>query len=263
MLNQRSVTTLDQLSKFTNWANNDIDRFPQTPGSYQFLSSAEQDRSHSYKEFTYSINEIGCRSSLELQKSIAFFGCSFTFGEGVAEEDTFSDIIANKLNMPYNNLGSNGYTIPQIAQLFHATLQVLNFDTAIITLPSPFRFHYVTTKDKCWPVYPNKDRDDAEHETIRKKVYANLSENYLLHQAKDYITYIQACADLYNKKVIWGTWSKDTYALLENLEIDTIKFNFEYVESLNLQGDYIARDNIHPGIIQHAEYSRNILDAIK
>jgi hypothetical protein len=67
-----------------------------------------------------------------------------------------------------------------------------------------------------------------------------LSENYLLHQAKDYITYIQACADLYNKKVIWGTWSKDTYALLENLEIDTIKFNAETTTSTGGGGSSIG-----------------------
>ena len=263
MLDQSSVNNLKQLSKYTNWGHNNVDRFPAAPGSYEFLSNAEKERSRQYCKFKYLINEIGCRGNLELKKSIGFFGCSFTFGEGVPEENIFPYLVAKNLGMPFNNLGCNGFTIPQIAHLFHASLQILNFDIAVITLPSPYRFHYVTSKGQYWPVYPNKDRDDEEHEKIRKKVYPHLSSNYLLHQAKDYIIYMQTCADLYNKKIVWGTWCKDTYLLLENLQCNPIKFEFEYQESLKLQGNNIARDNMHPGIEQHSNYSEDIIHRIK
>jgi hypothetical protein len=78
MINQSSVKTLEELSKFTNWGHNDSDRFPQKPGIYQFLSDAEKQRSREYESFAYHINDIGCRGNFKQKTDIAFFGCSFT-----------------------------------------------------------------------------------------------------------------------------------------------------------------------------------------
>jgi hypothetical protein len=262
-LNQYSVSSLAEIRNFTHWGHVGDERFPTVSGEYKYLSEAEKKRSRDYKDFTYTINEIGCRGDLSLDKSIAFFGCSFTFGEGVAEEEIFPYLVSNNLNTPYINLGCIGYSIPQIAHLFHASLKVFDFDTVVITLPSAFRFHYVTRDEMYWPVFPNQDRDNIEHETIRKKVYPLLSEEYLLHQAKDYIIYMQTCADLYSKKIIWGTWDYNVQSLLNGIFGNCTKFEFDSDESKQLQGDFIARDNMHPGIIQHSKYSERIVKAIQ
>jgi hypothetical protein len=260
--NQYSVSSLNQIRNFTQWGHVGDDRFPTVPGEYNYLSEAEKKRSRDYKAFTYTINDVGCRGNLPLGKSIAFLGCSFTFGEGIAEEEIFPYIVSKSLNMPCLNLGCIGYSIPQISHLFHASLKVFNFDTVVITLPSAIRFHYVTKNEMYWPVFPNQDREDIEHETIRKKVYPHLSQEYLLHQAKDYIIYMQTCADLFSKKIIWGTWNSNVESLLNDLFGNCIKFDFESDESIKLQGDFIARDNMHPGIIQHKHYSKKLLSIL-
>jgi hypothetical protein len=78
-----------------------------------------------YFDVTYEIDDNGFKkinnSKVEPDFSIYFFGDSFTFGDGVKNEDTFPNIIKEKyLNRNVNvyNAGVNGYGIVQMFQRF-------------------------------------------------------------------------------------------------------------------------------------------------
>ena len=75
-----------------------------------------------YKEITYNINEHGFRHNVDMSKKIVLFcGCSMTFGTGLAEEDTYPNLVTTALGdeFDYLNIGMPS-TGPDI--------QMLNFD---------------------------------------------------------------------------------------------------------------------------------------
>lgn len=65
------------------------------------------------KSFTYQINDYGYRMNKDLHEVnfdnyIAFFGCSFTVGQGLPLEHTFAYRIAQQANMDYVNAAITG-----------------------------------------------------------------------------------------------------------------------------------------------------------
>jgi hypothetical protein len=65
------------------------------------------------KSFTYRINDYGYRMNKDLHEVnfdnyIAFFGCSYTVGQGLPLENTFAYRIAQQANMDYVNAAISG-----------------------------------------------------------------------------------------------------------------------------------------------------------
>lgn len=65
---------------------------------------------HDRNSISYDIDSRGFRNpeGVDISESILTLGCSFTFGVGSRREDTWSHILANKLDMPYYNAGIYG-----------------------------------------------------------------------------------------------------------------------------------------------------------
>lgn len=67
------------------------------------------------KKITYELNEKGFRTksfdNIKWEESIIVFGCSKTFGTGLAEEDTVTFQLEKKINIPVINLGISGSAI--------------------------------------------------------------------------------------------------------------------------------------------------------
>lgn len=58
----------------------------------------------------YQFNQQGFRSpEFVPQRSIFFLGSSITFGIGLNQADTFASALANKLNLPFGNLGFGAF----------------------------------------------------------------------------------------------------------------------------------------------------------
>jgi hypothetical protein len=265
-LSPTNVSSVNDIKYFGPWFHTTPDRHPTVPGSYKFLGIAEKSRSIPYKEFYYTVNNIGFRGTLPSTETevIGFFGCSFTYGEGVADEDCFSSIVSKTVNMPCLNLGMIGHSAQQIAQIFYAASRIWKIKTAIITLPGPERFHYVTSKNCQWPVFPNTDHNDPEHENVRKVLYKYFSEEHFLHSIKDTVLFIDLISKVYNIKVIWGSWSNSTESVIKSaLNITPLFFTYRHPDNIKLEGDWIARDNMHPGIAQHSLYAKKIIKEIK
>jgi hypothetical protein len=259
-LSPNNVKSIMDLKHFSPWIHNE-GRYPSLPGSYNFLSNAEESRSIPYKKFEYHINDIGFRGKLPIDPTIGFFGCSFTFGEGVSDLDAFPTIVANSTNQSFLNLGMIGYSSQQIIQLFYAAAQLYKMKYAVITLPGPERFHYVNSENKHWPVYPNQDRDNVEHEQVRKALYSKFSIQHLWHDTKNAVVFGDLIAKHYGINVIWGSWHGHTCQIINNsIGQSSLKFDFDNYKLC--KGDYIGRDNMHPGIVQHKEYANKIIARI-
>jgi hypothetical protein len=248
------------------WYHNSSDRFPFQSGTYKFLSIAEEQRSIPYKHFEYHVNELGYRNTIpdEQCDTVGVFGCSFTFAEGVANEDAFYSLIEPHTSLPTLNLGMIGCTSQQIASVFMAAANIWKMKYAIITLPAPERFHYVTSENKHWPVYPKQDRHASEHENVRKSLYKNFSTEHFWHSTKDVVVSIAMAGKLHGIPIIWGSWNEFTKDIVSHtLNTDCLFFDYKNPDGSVLKGDWIGRDNMHPGIAQHKLYADKVLQQIE
>ena len=226
-------------------------------GTFKYLNRAEEDRSKKdYKEFTYTVNDIGFRDSypaVSTKDLIGFFGCSITFGEGNPTEDNFPYQISKLYNKPHLNLGMPGASSQRIALIFQAAAQLWDMDIAVITLPNWGRFHYITSENLMASVVPPHYHGIPECEKVRTSLVKRFSDQYLMSATKDAVATIVSIAKQKNIKLILGSWDEETRQIIDaSLNYQSAVFRYNHkIES--------ARDNIHPGPIACAEYT-NVVD---
>jgi hypothetical protein len=219
--------------------------------------------------FNYYINDYGYRGRWELlpyTKKIGFFGCSCTFGAGVDEQHTFAKIIESYYNTTEKkvesfNFGMNGGGVHRMAKLFSEVNNMIEFDTIVVSLPSPYRFLTLDKNNNYADIVPNASFIHAEKE---KLVYSALSINELKSIFADYVRWIWAEAKAKNINVVWGSYSQDAIDSISEFIDDVIFWHFGPPEYYNIIPyiDY-GRDNGHPGIKAHAKYAEEILKVMK
>jgi len=234
--------------------------FPQ-PGFHKYLNKSEEDRSHKVwdNDFEYHINELGFRGkypSPEDENILGFFGCSCTFGEGLAEDDVFSYMVASHFNRPILNLGMPGTGCHRIAMTFAAAARIWNIKTAIITLPDYQRFHYVSTETYMYSVVPPHPTAPAEAETIRNDLVNHFSEQYHMSAASSAISWMISVAEERSIDLIIGSWSPHTSQLATNiLHYKTPHFELSYHRGY-------ARDKVHACAQSNREYADKLINYI-
>ena len=237
--------------------------FPQ-PGIHKYLNWPEEDRSKKdyYKEFSYHVNDLGYRGdypSVDEKDLLGFFGCSCTFGEGLAAEDVFTDIVAKHYNRSSLNLGMPGAGFHRIALIFAAATRVWNLKTAVVTLPNYARFHYVSAENYIYSIIPPHPTEPEEAETIRMDLVKHFSDQYFMSAAKDAVAWIVTTARERNIDLVLGCWEWDTLNVIQSV----VDCPNSYVLNYQLHYDReTARDNVHPGPGANRIYAEQIIQQI-
>lgn len=237
-----------------------IHTFPKEPGYYQFINEAEKHRSilnYPDYDFKYYLNNIGFRGvypNKDDDNIIGFFGCSFTFGEGLPEEKNFPYLISKHLNKRCLNLGLQGANAHHTSLIFSAASNIWNIDTAVITLPNWGRFSYVDKYNQLVPIMPTLNYKISEIERVRTTLVNNFSDQYLLSITKDAITTILAISKLKNIKLILSSWDGETRYLITTL--------LGIVPEFNHDSKNVARCPYHPGEDAVNTYTKNVLNFV-
>lgn len=234
--------------------------FPQ-PGWHKYLNKSEEDRSHKNwpNEFEYHVNDIGFRGeypSPGTENLLGFFGCSCTFGEGLAEKDAFPYMVASHLNRPILNLGMPGVGCHRIALIFAAATRIWNIKTAVITLPDYQRFHYVSTETYMYSVVPPHPTAPEEAETIRQDLIHHFSEQYHMLAATSAISWMINVAKERSIDLIIGSWTPFTGELVTN----TLYYRTPHFELSHPNG--YARDKVHPCAAANRLYADKLINYI-
>ena len=123
------------------------------------------------KQIVYNVNSSGYRcpewDDIDWENSAVIFGCSETFGTGLAEDETISAQLSELLSMPVINMGKNGTSIEYNA--VNNLILRKNFPTPKLVInywTSPMRETY-TGIDKIVHVLPR-------HEIYYKKHFSML-----------------------------------------------------------------------------------------
>lgn len=230
--------------------------------------------------FNYKINSLGFRGDWELEDNnyvkIGFFGCSFTYGVGIAEEDLYVTLITNELSKKLGktckayNFGIPGAPAGKITRYYSMLSNFIKFDYVICLMPHTGRIEYPiirNDKEVSWNIIPNWSETNIQDEKFRLKFYETIDNKFL---NSDYIRNINHCetiAKLNNSKIYFSSWDQVSYECLYNYYInrDPSKLLpwFQALEYHINPRILLGRDGIHPGPRSHLEFSKRALEYIK
>lgn len=228
-------------------------KFSLSDGPIEFeknLKVMPEDWHYRNKKIVYNVNSSGYRTyewkNIDWKSSIVIFGCSNTFGTGLAEDETISHCLENLTNRQVINLGFPSGSNELIIQ--NSTSLIENFDTpyaVVINWSTPDRFRHFTRQKYIdvgpWNIDRNKNTPDYIHELFK---YHILDEFNL--QARNF--YLGRIAS-----AIWKNRCK------------YISFSYFGISAHYTRADAFfeidnkARDCIHPGVDNSREVAEYIL----
>jgi hypothetical protein len=211
------------------------------------------------KPLEYKTNSFGYRSkefdSICDNNFFIVYGCSHTFGEGLAIEETYSEIISNKLNMPYLNFGVCGgspNTVWTNNILFFKNFKFLP-KFVIIQWPDINRIN-ITSKKGLIHLNPMSYDLDKSLTKVEKNLWHSIieEENF---QIQEFIMYYYSVNQLWNSKNIPVINFTICNKIFNYCKIDINFFDF-----CHIKGE--ARDNVHPGNEHNLFFANKILSKI-
>jgi hypothetical protein len=228
----------------------------------------------------YKVNKLGLRGSGDFKskkKKVAFFGCSFTFGWGVNEEDGFPHIIGTELFPDHEiiNVGMPGTSIDTCVRYFKMVTDVVDIDYAIILLPAPFR-----TELPCENMhikYANivTNENHAPKELKEKfPAWVELNDSlYLKYRFLKNVSFIDQIATNKNVNVFFSTYDDDGKEYLNEVLPENkilpffdqyeLKSSFELPDYDPELKHFFARDGHHPGVYSNKVFSDKVIKKIK
>lgn len=188
---------------------------------------------------TYRINSSGFRGEDFDNISIVTLGCSMTFGVGVHESDTWSDIISKKLNKRVANISKPGGSPDTCFRFASYWIPKLQPDIVVYLQPPPFRFEILRNNldQRNQGQYSSNRRNYNEQEYAVYTAWIKNELNNNLNYQKNMLAIKQLCAENNSKFYFFNTLDWDI-------------------------NDHTAFDNHHPGPKQHYTFANQVVDKI-
>ena len=167
------------------------------------------------------------------KRQIYTFGCSWTYGWGVEQTETFTHLLGDE-NTAVHNYGAGGtgldFAVKTLSEVYTPESRRQIF---IITVPHYFR--------RTW-----FDDDGVVYKPWELKEFVDFNEYnnyfYFLHQYNFVNKFVG------RDRIIWGTWDMD----LPKEYFDVFFERIDYTE-----------DGLHPGFQSHTQYANNLKKIIK
>jgi hypothetical protein len=215
-----------------------------------------------YKEddVNYAINNYGFRGKWELgdqsKPSMAAFGCSFTFGIGIADQDLFINRLAARFKCRAFNFGVPGGSIGKATRYYALSSEYHHFDYVIFLLPQVGRIELPNTSDKyspTWDVIPNWTSTHAPDDRRRKALYTALDDNFFEYLALANINTCIQIAKRHGTRIFFSSWDPPTYDLIYDYLGKDSRYLLPWFELANTETT-MARDGLHSGPDSHKRF---------
>ena len=207
----------------------------------------------------YHINKYGYRGKdwSFNKESIAFFGCSFTFGIGV--EKPVTEYAEEILGIPCHNIGQPGASPLTILKTATAFNKFHPVKLAVITLPQVERLFWPSFDQRysIWN-YSNiiPHWIDDHNRKIHKYAYKFFTFDTCVAYMYDYIQMAEMSAAANGTKILWSSWDTQTDEILGTLLKDqTIIPSVSIIDR--------GSDGLHPGPRSVKNWANQICPRIK
>lgn len=188
------------------------------------------------EKVTYHFNKYGFRGEdFKTDNNICFVGCSITLGSGLNMEDTFSQIVANRLGMNNCNLAKGGGSMDTMFRIAYHWLPMLKPKITVMVATGNTRSEYY-------------DSETQRHEAL------------LPSMTKRNAWYMNYLCDKNNYEV---NFAKNKYALHHLCkQINTNIIWLEHGPDFGNKVD-LAKDLLHPGKESNRLMAEKVLQCIK
>lgn len=231
------------------------------------------------KDVEYSMNSFGYRGECpveEMHNSTGVWGCSYTFGVGVPTQDTYANLLADKIKTPIHNFGIPGAGIQKITRSFVTNNNFFKFKTAFFVLPSLYRFEYLSLNSydtseeipsdsiSTFDLIPNW-MPSHNKELARKgeMFYELFDDAFFLTELIKNLELIKQNAEINGTEVYFATWCNSTSDLFTKyniLDLKIIQFIESNQELMGIPTNDFARDGFHPGLRSHKATAEILCD---
>ena len=224
-----------------------------------------------YEHFNYVINDFGFRGDvLPREVDIAAFGCSFTFGTGLAQDMTWHNLLAKELNRTSFNFGLPAKSIQSIVDIFLIVSKHIKMSNAVFLFPSISRLQIAKTSPDSKKVYYLNTCVDFKSEVNRMievsedAVYRAIPDEEMCKICKNQVYLLEHIAKERNINVYIGCWEYESYCFLKELELEYITLLPPWKsETIEFADSDKARDGTHPGPKHHFKWMNEIKGYIK
>ena len=250
------------------------------------MSSPKMDPRYTKTPLMYSNNSLGYRTkeldSFKDNEFILVFGCSYSEGVGLYEEEIWHSHVSKLTGFPIMNLSLGGTGADIIA--LNSTLYTHNIDTlpkpksVIFQWPGRARKYFVKDEGSKYGdiIVSSLPATGVQGETKSKNDFKTMTSNlddayyierYITYPAMLYHTVFRdmiTANTLFNsigvKTFNWmwdaDTWDDDSNFLFNKSRIEIAHVNTEHIPGN--PGYYDARDLMHPGPLVHDEVFRQL-----
>jgi len=206
---------------------------------------------------TYEYNQHGYRSIDFVENdnfTVASYGCSYVVGVGIKQEDTWAQKLCNKIehhdDIPVNNFnfGIGASSMDMICRTMYKSLPIIKPDLVTILFTTPYRFEL-------------HDDDGYARQLssggTRKKIFEIIG-NYNSCQNNFDKNFIAIDALMHNLNIPWmfSIWGSKKPALESHI-------NFVEYFDKHYDGDDMARDLQHPGVLRNDRMAENFFQKYK
>ena len=262
----------------------------------KFYQEVINKRSYYKSVPVYNIDRFGNRQSRNCSneltdttstlKSIAFFGCSLTFGDCIEADDIYVNQVVDGLSAALNepvlgyNLGQGGNSLDGIKLQFQSVTKLRSFNYAMFLLPTIDRFVVVeeTTNGsvanfvysdfsmnyktcKIFNIVPTWNLNSYK-KRYQDKIFATSTEE-IINRAVDNITHILEIAQAKGIKPLFSSWDQETYSVIAAV-LHTLVDNPDdymipmFIMNKDLDPLDFGIDGAHPAAVQHSDFATRV-----
>ena len=202
------------------------------------------------KKVEYNVNRSGYRTKeweeIDWKESVVIFGDSCTFGSGLAEDETISAVLEQKIGRPVINMGSPGCSNHQIVNNCSTLIEKFDIPYAVIinwSTSDRFRYYFKNGYHDVGPWDSDNKGEPIDGVDISKLWLSTYMDRYN-----------ELCTTYYLSKIASALWKGRTKYI-------TISY-FDYIAHYTRADMFFkikntARDLVHPGYensLEVAEY---------
>ena len=263
--------SVDEMKRFFSWYySKEKDSYMSWVGTHQRCEvGCEVDHPYywSMMPFSNHYNDAVLRQD---NKAIGCFGCSNTFGQQLAVQETWPYLLGTKLGVNCLNFGVSGAGIDSIFLNLKASAKDYSFKHVVINLPSFvrriarlkhngnwYRWPVVTGYKKEFgnalpsPIGDDLKIDETKFKLHGEKVMSKIMEDKnSIYSKKVLQRLINFCKSKYDKFYI-TSWSAEVYEYLEQ------NYKEHTIPKYNLEGPKTS-DGVHPTVLQNKRFIDSI-----
>lgn len=253
------------------WSN--VDNISTTSWTTHYWGNADIKNADKwqYEQFDYSINEFGFRGdSLPNETDLAAFGCSFTFGTGLAEHMLWHNILAKELDKTSVNFGLSSRSIQSIIDMFLIASKHIKIKNAILLLPSISRLQFAKMHPSDKTIHylntcvDNRSEINKIYGLDEDSIYCAIPEEEMYKICRNQLYLLDYISKERGVTVYVSSWEQQTYDFVKQLDLESIQILPRwYSTSIAFADSDKARDNHHPGPLHHLKWVNEIKGYIK